>query len=129
MKYFNSKTIKGKSFAEVKEKVIEKLKTEGFGVLTEIDLKDTLNKKLGKEYLPHTILGACNPGFADKVLAIDPHVSTMLPCNVTLRELPTGEIEVASINPDATMSSIGNAELLPIAREVQQKLSNVIASL
>lgn len=126
MTFHNSKTLKGISFSEVKSKLIDNLKEEGFGILTEIDLKDTLNKKLGKDYLPHTILGACNPVFADKVLAIEPHISTMLPCNVTIRQLGTGDIEVSTINPAATMNSVGNAQILPIASEVQEKLLKVI---
>ena len=85
----------------------EALKAEGFGVLTEIDIQATMKKKLDKDYLPHLILGACNPVYADKVLSIDPNISTMLPCNVTIRQLENGEIEVAAINPHAAMGAIG----------------------
>jgi uncharacterized protein (DUF302 family) len=126
MKYYNSKTIKGSSFLDVKKKIIDALKTEGFGVLTEIDLKETMKNKLGKVYLPHTILGACNPTYADKVLSIDAHTSVILPCNVTIRELENGEIEVSSINPSAAMSAIGDDKIIPIANEVQAKLLNVL---
>lgn len=126
MKYYNSKIVKGSNFTEVKSKLIEALKEEGFGVLTEIDLKETMKKKLNKDYLPHTILGACNPVYADKVLSIDPNISSMLPCNVTIKELVGGDIEVASINPSMAMGAIGNAEIIPLANEVQAKLSKVI---
>lgn len=129
MNFYNTKTLSGCSFSDAKAKIIELLKEEGFGILTEIDLKDTLNKKLGKEYLQHTILGACNPVFADKVLEIEPHISTMLPCNVTIRELSSGQIEVCSINPSAAMSSTGNQNIIPVAKEVQDKLLRAINKL
>lgn len=129
MKYYNHKVIHGSNFKEVKSDLIEALKEEGFGILTEIDLRDTMKKKLNKDYLPHIILGACNPVYADKVLSLDPNISTMLPCNVTIRELPEGEIEVASINPSMAMGAIGNKELLPLADEVQAKLLKVIERL
>jgi uncharacterized protein (DUF302 family) len=129
MTYYNSRIFQNRKFNEIRDQVIEALKTEGFGVLTEIDIKETMKKKLDKDYLPHVILGACNPVYADKVLSIDAHVSTMLPCNVTIRELPSGEIEIASINPDATMSSLNIPELAPLAQEVQQKLKKVIRAL
>jgi len=129
MKYYNSKTVSGSNFSDVKLRLIAALKNEGFGVLTEIDLKETMKNKLDKDYLPHTILGACNPIYADKVLSIDAHTSVMLPCNVTIRELESGEIEVSSINPSAAMSAIGDEKIFPIANEVQTKLLNVITGL
>ncbi|MBE2246334.1 MAG: DUF302 domain-containing protein [Candidatus Competibacteraceae bacterium] len=129
MKYYQSKRISGISFEEAKEKVIAALQTEGFGVLTEIDIQATMKKKLDKDYLPHTILGACNPVFADKVLQIEPTISTMLPCNVTLRKLDNNDIEVATIDPSSAMTAVGNDAILPIASEVQQKLKNVLDAL
>ncbi|MCZ2442568.1 MAG: DUF302 domain-containing protein [Flavobacteriales bacterium] len=129
MKYYQSKCVSGISFAEAKEKVIAALQTEGFGVLTEIDIQATMKKKLDKDYLPHTILGACNPVFADKVLQIEPTISTMLPCNVTLRKLDNNDIEVATIDPSSAMTAVGNDAILPIASEVQQKLKNVLDAL
>lgn len=129
MKYYNSKTVSGSNFSDVKLRLIAALKNEGFGVLTQIDLKETMKNKLDKDYLPHTILGACNPIYADKVLSIDAHTSVMLPCNVTIRELESGEIEVSSINPSAAMSAIGDEKIIPIANEVQTKLLNVITGL
>ena len=111
MKYCNCITITGTTVSEIRPVVEDALKAEGFGVLTEIDIQATMKKKLDKDYLPHIILGACNPGYADKVLSIDPNISTMLPCNVTIRELETGEIEIAAIDPSVAMSAISNQEL------------------
>jgi uncharacterized protein (DUF302 family) len=126
MKYYNSKTIANTTLATIRPKVVEELKKEGFGVLTEIDLKATMKNKLNKDYLPHVILGACNPGYADKVLSIEPTISTMLPCNVTIRELGNGDVEIAIIDPSAAMSAVGNSELEEAANEVQNKLMKVL---
>jgi uncharacterized protein (DUF302 family) len=127
--YYNTRLISEGSFSEIKLKLIESLKNEGFGVLTEIDLKETMKNKLDKDYLPHTILGACNPNYADKVLTIDAHTSVMLPCNVTIRGLENGKIEVSSINPSAAMQAVGDVNIIPIANEVQAKLLNVLNQL
>jgi uncharacterized protein (DUF302 family) len=129
MKYFNSKTISGTTIAAIRPKVEEELKKEGFGVLTEIDIQDTMKKKLDKDYLPHIILGACNPVYADKVMSIEPTISTMLPCNVTLRELANGDVEIAIIDPSVAMGAIGNADLETPAKEVQEKLIKVLYSI
>lgn len=126
MNYFHSKRIAGTTVEAIRPKVEEALKSEGFGVLTEIDIKATMKKKLDKEYLPHLILGACNPVYADKVLSVEPTISTMLPCNVTLRQLESGEIEVAIINPIAAMGSVGNKNLETHAGEVNEKLKRVL---
>jgi len=129
MLYHISKTLPKQDFLAVKEKMIEALKSEGFGVLTEIDVQATMKKKLDKDYRPFLILGACNPVYADKVLTIDPHISALLPCNVTLRELETGEIEVSAVDPVAAMGSLGNEAIEPLARDVQQKLEKVIGKI
>lgn len=129
MNYFHSKTISGKTMEQVREAVTAALQTEGFGVLTEIDIKATMKKKLDKDYLPHVILGACNPVYADKVLSVDPHISTMLPCNVTLRDTGSGDIEVAAIDPVAAMGAVENENLTTYATEVSQKLQRVLAAL
>ncbi|MBL0308569.1 MAG: DUF302 domain-containing protein [Bacteroidetes bacterium] len=126
MKYYHSKTIAGTTIAAIRLKVEEELKKQGFGVLTEIDLQATMKKKLDKDYLPHIILGACNPVYADKVLSIEPTISTMLPCNVTLRELENGDVEVAMIAPAAAMGAIGNDALAQAATEVEKKLTTVL---
>lgn len=126
MKYYNAKTVSGRPFTELRSQIEEALKTEGFGILTEIDIQATMKKKLDKDYLPHTILGACNPVYADKVLSIEPSISTMLPCNVTMRQLSDGSIEVATIDPAAAMSAVGNKDLEVHAGEVQEKLKRVL---
>lgn len=126
MTYHISKKIAKQDFSTAKEKVTEALKSEGFGVLTEIDIQATMKKKLDKDYLPFVILGACNPVFADKVLSIDPNMSAMLPCNVSLRELESGEIEISAIDPIAAMASVGHVDIEPLAREVRNKLANVV---
>ena len=85
-----------------------------------------MKNKLNKDYLPHLILGACNPVYADKILSIEPTISTMLPCNVTIRELDNGDVEIAMIAPAVAMSTIGNKEMEQAANEVEQKLMNVL---
>lgn len=129
MKYYNSKIINGTNIEALRPMIEEELKKEGFGVLTEIDIQATMKKKLDKDYLPHVILGACNPVYADKVLSIEPTISTMLPCNVTLRELGDGNVEVAVIDPSAAMSAVGNPDLEIPAKEVQEKLMRFINNL
>ena len=129
MKYYNSKIINGTSIEALRPFIEDELKKEGFGVLTEIDIQATMKKKLDKDYLPHVILGACNPVYADKVLSIEPTISTMLPCNVTLRELGDGNVEVAVIDPFAAMSAVGNPALETPAKEVQEKLMKFLNSL
>jgi uncharacterized protein (DUF302 family) len=126
MTYHISKIIGQQDFLSAKEKVTEALKSEGFGVLTEIDIQATMKKKLDKDYHPFLILGACNPGYADKVLTIDPHMSVMLPCNVILRQMENGKIEISAVEPVSAMGSIGNQEIESLAKEVQQKLKRVI---
>ncbi|MCB9360492.1 MAG: DUF302 domain-containing protein [Flavobacteriales bacterium] len=129
MKYYNSKIISGATIATLRPMIEEELKKEGFGVLTEIDIQATMKKKLDKDYLPHVILGACNPVYADKVLSIEPTISTMLPCNVTLRELGNGNVEVAVIDPSAAMGAVENPALEDPAKEVQEKLMRFLNSL
>ncbi|MCH6200978.1 DUF302 domain-containing protein [Aquiflexum sp. LQ15W] len=126
MTFHISKTLPKQDFLAVKEKITEALKSEGFGVLTEIDVQATMKKKLDKDYKPFLILGACNPVYADKVLTIDPHMSALLPCNVTLRELSNGDIEVSAVDPVAAMGSMGDSTIGPLALDVQQKLERVI---
>lgn len=126
MEYYNSRTISGISFDEIRTRIESALKLEGFGVLTEIDIQATMKNKLNKDYLPHLILGACNPVYADTVLTIDPNISTLLPCNVTIREIENGDIVVSTINPEAAMSSIGNPEIEKSAAEIQEKLMRAL---
>jgi uncharacterized protein (DUF302 family) len=128
MSYYFNKTIKG-SFDEVLEKVIASLKSQGFGVLTEIDVKETLKKKLDADFQKYRILGACNPPFAYKALQVENKIGTMLPCNVIVQEISGGEIEVAAVDPVASMKAVENQELLEIATQVQEKLKRVVESL
>jgi uncharacterized protein (DUF302 family) len=129
MNYYHSKKIEGKSFEKVRDAVEVSLKDNGFGILTEIDFKATMKKKLDKDYLPHVILGACNPTYADKVVSIEPHISTMLPCNVTIREMESGAIEVSAIDPAATMAVVENEELVQHAKEVNEMLKKVLEAI
>ena len=129
MNYYNSKNITGTTVTAIRSKVEDALKAEGFGVLTEIDIQATMKKKLDKDYLPHLILGACNPVFADKVLSVDQHISLMLPCNVTIRQIENNEVEVAIINPLEAMKIIGNSIIENYANEVNEKLNRVLANI
>jgi uncharacterized protein (DUF302 family) len=110
-------------------KTIEALKVEGFGVLAEIDVKDTLKKKLDVDYLPYKILGACNPPLAHRALSAAPEVGLLLPCNVTVRQLNNGVVEVAMIDPLMMMGVIQNPALKPIADEARARLERVAQSL
>jgi len=105
------------------------LKAEGFGVLTEIDVKDTLKKKLDVDLLPYKILGACNPPLAHRALTAAPEVGLLLPCNVTVRRLENGEVEVAMIDPLMMMGVIQNPALKPIADEARARLERVAQTL
>jgi uncharacterized protein (DUF302 family) len=109
--------------------VTEELKKEGFGILTEIDVKATLKKKLDVDFCNYRILGTCNAPFAYRALQAEPRIGTMLPCNVIVRELDDGKIEVAAVDPLASMQSIHNKELQTITEEVQLKLKKVIEQL
>lgn len=110
-------------------KTIDALKTEGFGVLTEIDVKDTLKKKLDVDLLPYKILGACNPPLAHRALTAAPEIGLLLPCNVTVRLLENGIVEVAMIDPLMMMGVIQNPTLKPIANEARARLERVAQAL
>jgi uncharacterized protein (DUF302 family) len=129
MAYYFNKTLENIAFDEAITKVTEELSKEGFGVLTEIDVKATLKKKLDVDFKNYRILGACNPPFAYKALSAEDKVGTMLPCNVIVQELSTNRIEVAVVNPIASMMAIQNPVLESIAQEVTTKLQSVIDSL
>lgn len=102
------------------------LKTEGFGVISRIDIQQTLKSKIDVDFRPYTILGACNPALAHEALLVEDKVGLMLPCNVIVQQSGTGEVEVAAIDPVASMQSIDNPELMRAAHAVQEKLSRVI---
>ena len=123
MNYFTSKKVK-LSFDQAIAKVTELLKEEGFGVLTEIDVKDTLKKKLDVDFKKYRILGACNPNFAHVALQAEDKIGVMLPCNVIVEEHEDGTVEVSAVNPVASMQAVTNDDLHPIAGQVRDKLDN-----
>ncbi|MFB0909738.1 MAG: DUF302 domain-containing protein [Flavobacterium sp.] len=128
MEYYFSKTIND-SFENAIEKVTAALKVEGFGVLTEIDLKATLKKKLEVDFYNYTILGACNPASAYKALLAEDKIGTMLPCNVIVQEKVKGQVEVSAVDPAASMQAVESAVLSEIATEIRDKLQKVINTL
>lgn len=129
MDYYFTKTLRNSTFDEAIAKTTEALKTEGFGVLTEIDIKATLKKKLDVDFYNYKILGACNPGFAHKALEVEDKIGTMLPCNVIVQEKEESTIEVSAVDPMASMQAVENVLLGDIAGEVRNKLKRVIDSL
>lgn len=128
MKYYIAKTVTG-GFPAVVERAIEALKAEGFGVLTDIDVKATMKKKLDLDFRDYRILGACNPPLAHQALTADDKIGTMLPCNVIVQDLGGGQVEVAAIDPAISMAQVGNATLQTIADTVTGKLARVIAAI
>ncbi|MCM4157934.1 DUF302 domain-containing protein [Gramella sp. AN32] len=128
MKYYFNKTITGE-FEKVIKKVTDELEKEGFGVLTEIDVTATLKKKLDIDFKKYQILGACNAPYAHKALKAEDKIGTMLPCNVIVQELDNGKIEVAAVNPMASMQAVQNKDLEEIAIEIGDKLEKVISQI
>ena len=128
MGYYFSKTIDG-SFDNAIQKVTEALKAEGFGILTEIDIKATLKKKLDVDFYNYKILGACNPPFAYKALLAEDKIGTMLPCNVIVQEKVQGKVEVSAVDPAASMQAIENKGLTDIAIEIRARLQKIIEEL
>ena len=128
MAYYFSKIL-NVSFEEAISKVTEELKKEGFGILTEIDVKETLKKKLNVDFNKYRILGVCNPPFAYQALRAEDKIGTMLPCNVIVQELAEGKVEVAAIDPVASMQAVKNPELGDVAEQVRIKLRKVIDNL
>jgi len=129
MDYYFKTTMSNTTFDEAIEKTIEELQKEGFGVLTEIDIKATLKKKLNVDFYNYKILGACNAPFAYKALQAEDKIGTMLPCNVIVQEKEAGTIEVSAVDPMASMQAIPNETLGDIAHEIRAKLERVIFSL
>jgi len=129
MSYYFNKVLKSKSFDEAIEQVTAELKKEGFGVLTEIDIKKTLKNKIDVDFKNYKILGACNPHFAYKALQSEDKIGVLLPCNVIVEEHDNGEIEVSAVDPITSMGAVENENLADLASEVQQKLFRVIKSL
>jgi len=129
MDYYYTKTLKNITFEDAIARVTTALQKEGFGVLTTIDIKSTLKKKLEVDFYNYTILGACNAPFAYKALQAEDKIGTMLPCNVVVQEKKLGQIEVSTVDPIASMQAIENESLGDIATEVRDKLIKVIESL
>jgi uncharacterized protein (DUF302 family) len=127
MEYYFNKTIHA-SFDEAVQKTVDALKTEGFGIISEINMDEKFKEKLGVTFKRYRILGACNPGYAYKALLAEDKIGTMLPCNVLVIEQENGLTEIAAVNPVASMMAIHNPLLGPIAMEVTQKLKKVIAA-
>jgi uncharacterized protein (DUF302 family) len=126
--YYLSTRVSG-SFQDTIPKVKEALKAEGFGVLTEIDVKATLREKLDVQFPDYVILGACNPGYAHRALRAEPRVGVMLPCNVVVQETASGQVEVSAMDPVAAMQAVDNPDLAQIAAEVKEKLQRAIEKL
>jgi len=129
MSYFINKVIENTSFDDVYSKTVEELKKEGFGIITEIDMKATFKKKLDVDYKPYKILGACNPNFAYEALQFQSKVGVFLPCNVIIEEGSNGNIEVSAVDPIASMMAVESEELSKMAGEVKSKLTTAIKSI
>jgi uncharacterized protein (DUF302 family) len=128
MTYYFKAKVAG-NFNQVIEQVIKELKKEGFGVLTEIDIKATLKEKLDVDFYNYKILGACNAPFAYKALQAEDKIGTMLPCNVIVQEREKGKIEVSAVDPAASMQAIQNETLGEVAQVIREKLQTVISNL
>ncbi|HKL35717.1 MAG TPA: DUF302 domain-containing protein [Salegentibacter sp.] len=129
MSYYFNTILKEKDFDKAIETVTSALKEEGFGILTEIDVKETLKKKIDVDFKKYRILGACNPEFAHKALKSEDKIGVFLPCNVIVEENDNGEIEVSAVDPISSMQAAKNDNLEEIATEVQQKMKKIIGSL
>ena len=128
MSYYIATTL-NVPFGEAIELVETALKNEGFGIISRIDMKETLKAKIGVAFRPYTILGACNPQLAYDALRLEDKVGTMLPCNVVVQALGPDETEIAAIDPVASMQAINNPELVKAAGEVRARLESVVRSL
>lgn len=128
MSYYLSKILEV-PFEEAVARITDGLKKEGFGILTDIDVQKTIKTKLGADFRKYRILGACNPTFAHKALLAEDKIGTMLPCNVIVQENGKQLIEVAAVDPVASMQAVENPSLQEIAGQIQAKLKNVIAAL
>lgn len=128
MSYYRSKKLQV-PFAEAVDRVTEALQKEGFGILTEIDVQATLKKKLGVDFRPYKILGACNPTMAHEALQAEEMIGTMLPCNVIVQDRGDGVEEVAAVDPVASMKAVENPNLAEIAAPVQGQLRSIIEAL
>ncbi len=128
MTYYFATKIKASGIDDAVAKVMEALKIEGFGILTDIDVKATMKKKLDRDFRPYRILGACNPPLAHRALSAEDKIGTMLPCNVIVQQSGS-DFEVAAVDPVASMSAVDNPALGPLAEEVREKLRRVVDAL
>jgi len=126
--YHTSKIINS-TFEAALEKISEELKKEGFGILSEIDVKETLKKKLDIDFRKYKILGACNPPFAYKALQLEDNIGVLMPCNIVVQEKEDGKISLSAVNPMESMKTVGNENLELIAKEISSKLAKVINNL
>ena len=129
MEYTFDKTLKGISFEDALVRVTDELRKEGFGIITEIDVKETFKKKLDVDFRNYKILGACSPGFAHKAIQAESRIGAFLPCNVVVQENSNGDIEISAVDPEASMYSVENENLREIASEVRDNLKKVIGQL
>jgi uncharacterized protein (DUF302 family) len=128
MSYYFSKTV-AMPIATAISHVTNKLASKGFGVLTSIDVKQVMKAKLGADFKPYVILGACNPHFAWRALQTEDRIGTMLPCNVVIMEVGPGQVEIAAVDPVASMGAIGNPALAQVAQEVRRLLEDMVREL
>ena len=128
MSYYFSKALE-MPFGQAIKHVTDALAAKGFGVLTTIDVSATMKKKLGVDFRPYMILGACNPSFAHKALQSEDKIGTMLPCNVIVQEAGKGRVEISAVDPVASMQAVENPKLASIAGEVRDLLKQVVADL
>lgn len=128
MNFYIAKSLRVPFEAAIKN-VVAALKEEGFGVLTDIDVRATLKEKLGIDGRPYRILGACNPSLAHRALQAEDKIGVMLPCNVIVQDRGDGTVEVAAIDPKAAMERLGNPALTALAEEVRAKLTAVLGRL
>ncbi|NJO88102.1 MAG: DUF302 domain-containing protein [Chloroflexia bacterium] len=129
MNYSINKKLSGKTFEQAVEWVTEQLKTEGFGIVSEINIKATLKQKINVDFRNYLILGACNPRFAHEAIKEEDKIGVFLPCNVVVQEHENGEIEVSAMDPIIAMSAVKNPIMVDFAKEIREKLYNVIEKL
>ncbi|MCS6983539.1 MAG: DUF302 domain-containing protein [Leptospiraceae bacterium] len=128
MSYYYAATLEGE-IGQVTSKVKEALQERGFGIVSEINFAETIKKKLNVDHPPYIILGACSPHHALKAVSEEPHIGLMLPCNVVVREVSPGKVEVSAIDPVASMAAVPNEKLAEVAQEVREKLKELVAAL
>lgn len=126
MSYYFSTTLQQTPFEEAIELATSELQKEGFGVLTQINVKETLKKKIDADFRPYIILGACNPHFAHKALQVEDKLGVLLPCNVVVEQHEDGSVEISTVDPHAMMAPVTNPQLETLAAEVREKVKKVI---